>query len=228
MRFLKKYLPLITILGLAGIIWWFGFYKFLTLETLEAHQKSLENYVGQNHLFSLLFYSVLYILVVSLSLPGATVMTLMGGFFFGQWLGTIVVVLSATIGATVFFVSAKLASQDLLQKKAGAWAKRMQAGFQKNAFSYLLLLRLIPLFPFVGINLATALLQIPLRTFCLATLMGIIPGSFVYVSLGVALRTVSQKELDMSLLQDPSILFPLGGLVILAVLPLLYQRMKKS
>ena len=162
---------------------------------------------------------------MGLSLPGAALMTIIGGFLLGQWVGTGAVVIGATLGASVLFVSARSASQDLLAKKMGPWAKKMQAGFQKNAFSYLLTLRLIPLFPFVIINLVAALLQLPFRIFFWGTFLGIIPGSFVYTSLGVALQDLIQSpNFSADLIMKPSILLALTGLGLLSLLPLLYQK----
>ena len=136
-----------------------------------------------------LAYSIAYILVAALSIPAATFMTVTSGFLFGQMVGTTIVVLSATIGATFLFLSARYASSNLLDNKEN-FVTKMQKGFQESALSYLLTLRLVPLFPFVIVNLAAAFFQIPAKTFIIGTLIGIIPGSFVYSSIGVALQTV--------------------------------------
>ncbi|MBX9976639.1 MAG: VTT domain-containing protein, partial [Alphaproteobacteria bacterium] len=171
---------------------------------------------------SLLIYSGIYVAVVTLSLPVAALMTLAGGFLFGQEFGTVSAVISATLGASLLFLGTKMASHDVLSSKEGTWVKTMKKGFQDNAFFYLLTLRLIPIFPFVAVNLVAALLQIPLRTFFLGTLIGIIPGSFVYVSLGVALREVIHQP-SPNLIVSPKILIAFAGLGILSLLPVLYK-----
>lgn len=225
---IKKFIPLIIILGLSITAIMFDLHHYFSFETFKTHQKVLEQFIAINLILSLIIYMASYITVVALSIPGATFMTLAGGFLFGQWMGTVMAVISATSGACFLFLSARMASSDLLAKKAGGFALRMQTGFQENAFSYLLTLRLIPLFPFVAVNLAAALFQIPMKTFFLGTLFGIIPGSFVYVSMGVALREViNTPDFSPSLVLDPKILMAFIGLGVLSLLPVLYKRLKK-
>lgn len=227
MNQIRKYLPLLIIIILSASIWFLQLNKYFSFGILKAYQESINLFITTNLLLSVLTYSTIYIIVVGLSIPGATFMTLTGGFFFGQWIGTFAVVLSATFGASIFFLSAKMASSDLLSKKIGNLTKRMQEGFTENAFFYLLTLRFIPLFPFVVVNIAAALLQVPMRTFFIGTFLGIIPGSFVYVSMGVALRQVSQKsDFSPKIILDPQILLALIGLGILSLLPVLYKRIK--
>lgn len=209
--------------------WLFDLYRYFHFDTFKLYQKSLELFIGQNFILSVLIYAILYILLVGLSIPGATFMTLTGGFLFGQWIGTMATVIAATLGATILFVSAKMAAADILSRRTGSWIKKMQQGFQNNAFSYLLTLRLIPLFPFVAINLAAAFFQIPLSTFFWGTFLGIIPGSFVYVSMGVALREVIQKpDFTLNTVLNPKILLAFIGLGVLALLPVLYKRFQKN
>ncbi|MDP3531692.1 MAG: VTT domain-containing protein [Alphaproteobacteria bacterium] len=226
---MKKYLPLVLIVVLAIIAWFSGLRDYFSFAVLKENQQTLELYVLNNKIMAILIYVGLYILVVALSIPGATFMTLVGGFFFNQILGTFLVVSAATIGATILFLGTKLASRDLIKEKAGPWVQKMQKGFKENATYYLLTLRLIPIFPFVAINLVAAILQIPLRTFILGTFFGIMPGSFVYVSIGVGLHDVLQKEeFSVNLLLEPKILLAFIGLGILVLLPVLYKYYKKK
>lgn len=153
-------------------------------------------------------------------------MTLLGGFLFGQILGTCLVIVSAAVGATILFLSAKLASEDFLNQKAGPWMSKMKAGFQENAFYYLLTLRLIPIFPFVAINLVAAVFQIPLKTFVVGTFIGIIPGSFVFVSIGNALKdVVLTTDLTPKIILEPKFIIALVGLGTLSLLPVFYKRL---
>lgn len=226
---MKKYLPLVLIVVLAIIVWFSGLRDYFSFALLKEHQQTLELYVLNNKIMAILIYVGLYIMVVALSIPGATFMTLVGGFFFNQILGTFLVVSAATIGATILFLGTKLASQDLVKEKAGPWVQKMQKGFKENATYYLLTLRLIPIFPFVAINLVAAILQISLRTFILGTFFGIIPGSFVYVSIGVGLHDILQKEeFSVNVLLEPKILLALIGLGVLALLPVVYKYYKKK
>ena len=229
MNAFNKYLPLFFLVVLSLLAWFLGLHHYLNLDTLKTHQEMLELYIENHQILSIIIYSGIYILVVSLSLPFATFMTLAGGLLFGQLIGTVVGVISATLGASILFLSAKMASKDLLIKKAGSWLQKMRRGFQENAFFYLLTLRLIPIFPFVAINLVAAILQIRFRTFFFGTLLGIIPGCFVYVSMGVALREVIKTpDFTPNLMLEPKILIALIGLGILSILPVVYKLLHRS
>lgn len=222
----KKLMPLMVILFISLIALHFDLHKFLSFETLKTHNEELQILISQKFYICVLAYSIAYILVAALSIPAATFMTVTSGFLFGQMVGTTIVVLSATIGATFLFLSARYASSNLLDNKEN-FVTKMQKGFQESALSYLLTLRLVPLFPFVIVNLAAAFFQIPAKTFIIGTLIGIIPGSFVYSSIGVALQTVvGTEKLSPNLILDPQILLAFIGLGILSLLPILYKKLK--
>lgn len=224
---MKKYLPLILLVALSTGSWVLELHHYLNFETLKSNQMAIDSFVSLNPWGSALIYGLLYVLVVSLSIPGAAFMSITTGFLFGQWWGMLIVVISATFGSCFLFLSAKQASPQVLTQRAGSWGDKMQKGFQDNAFSYLLTLRLIPLFPFVAVNLVAALLQIPFRTFFWGTFLGIMPGSFVFVSLGVALRDVIQRpDFKNYLVVSPKVWIALVGLGILSLLPALYKRFR--
>lgn len=225
---MKKYLPLLIIALLSLSAWLSGVQHYFNLTQLKNHQQTLETFIHNHRIFSLLIFSGLYTFIVALSLPAATFMTIASGFFFGQWLGTAITVTSATIGAGIVFLSTKIATGNLAQR-ASPWVQKMQSGFQKDALSYMFTLRLIPLFPFVAVNLAAAILQIPYRIFVFGTFFGIIPGSFVYVSMGVALREIIQKpDFSSNLILKPEILLALTGLGVLSTLPVLYKKLQNK
>lgn len=228
MKKLQKYLPLIILISVGFAIWLTGIYKYISLETLKEHQYFLKDYVKNNLISAALIYSSLYYVIVSLSIPAATIMTLTGGFLFGQAVGTLCVVLSASFGACSIFLSTKFATKNSSKKEHGSWVQKMKAGFQDNAFSYMLTLRLIPIFPFVIVNIVAGILQIRLKTFFFGTLIGIIPGSYVYVSVGVAMQTLLNKDnFTPESLLSHDIIVALTGLGILALLPIIYKIIKK-
>lgn len=229
MKGLKKALPLLMLVALGALAWSFHLFDLFTFESLKAHQKTLDARLDQHWVLSLLIFMGIYCAAVALSLPIATFLTLAGGLLFGQWVGTSAVVVSATLGACLVFLSTRLASKDLLDTKLGKRGAKLQKGFQDNALSYLLTLRLIPLFPFVVVNIAAAVFQMRFVPFVVGTFLGIIPGSFVYVSLGVALRTVLQKEgVTPKVALEPHVFLALVGLGVLSLLPVLYGRMRKK
>ncbi len=225
MTFLKRYLPLLIIVTISLMAWALGVHHYFSFKMLKLHHEELETYINLYPFISFAIYMGVYITLVGLSIPGATFMTLAGGFLFGQLMGMGLVVISATIGATILFMSTKLASEGFLLRKAGPWIEKMKTGFQEDAFYYLLTLRLIPIFPFVAINLVAAVFQIPLRTFIIGTFIGIIPGSFVYVSIGNALKeAILTPNLTPTIVLEPKFMMALVGLGILSLLPVVYKR----
>jgi uncharacterized membrane protein YdjX (TVP38/TMEM64 family) len=221
-------IPLLVLaVGLAAFFV-FGLDEYLTFETLRENRAWLLQQVAESALLTAAIYIVLYILVVAFSLPGGAVMTITGGFLFGQWLGTAYVIFAATIGATILFLAAKTALGDLLRAKAGPFLKKMEAGFQENALSYLLVLRLIPLFPFFIVNLVPAFLGVSLKVFVIATFFGIIPGSFVYATVGAGLGSIfdAGEEFSAGSILTPEIVTALIGLAVLAMLPVAYKKFR--
>ncbi len=223
-----KYLPIVILIILAGLFLYSGYYHYLTFDGLKTHRQLLLNWTEHHYGQAVILYAAIYIITVACSIPGATILTLAGGFLFGWLWGSIYVVISATLGATLVFLSVKLAFREWMIKRNSKWLKSMEKGFQQNAFSYLLFLRFIPLFPFWLVNIVPAFLGVRLRTFIIATFLGIIPGSVVYVSVGNGLGRIfdQNKTPDFSIIFSPAILLPLIGLAILSLLPIGYRLWK--
>jgi uncharacterized membrane protein YdjX (TVP38/TMEM64 family) len=221
----KRVVPLAVILG--GFIAFFALDldSYVTFDTLKENRDWLLGQVGEHRVATVLAFIGLYAVMVAFSLPGATLMTLAGGFLFGLWFGTAWNVVGATIGATLLFLAARTAFGDILEKKAGPWLQGLELGFQKNAFNYLLFLRLVPAFPFFVVNLVPAFLNVRLSTFIVATFIGIIPGGFVYTSVGAGLGSVfdSGDELSLSGVLSPQIIAAMVGLALLALLPVVIK-----
>lgn len=223
-----RYLPMAVLAaGLAAFLS-LGLQEYIAFETLKANRAELLDFVGRHLVLAVLLYVTCYAVSVAFSIPGGAVLTITGGFLFGLTTGTLATVVGATLGATGLFLAAKLAFGDVLQKKAGKTVQKMEAGFRENAFNYLLVLRLIPLFPFWLVNLAPALLGVPLRTYVIATFIGIIPGTFVYTSIGNGLGAIFDRgeTPDLAIIFEPAILIPILGLALLALLPIAYKKMK--
>jgi uncharacterized membrane protein YdjX (TVP38/TMEM64 family) len=187
---LRRWLPLIALCAVTAVVFGMGWHRQLTLENIAAHRQALKSFLAAHAILAPLIYTAVYAAVVALSLPGALVLTLTGGLLFGCFLGGALAVIAATIGATVVFLIARSSLGDALTHKAGPWLAKLRAGFQKDALSYLLFLRLVPAFPFWLINLAPALLGIPLRTYVVGTFIGILPGTFAFASAGAGLDSV--------------------------------------
>ena len=171
-----------------------GGQHYLTLETIKSNRDALLAFTGQHYVGALAIAFLVYAGAVAFSLPGGLLLSLTTGFIFGRWVGTVLVVFAATLGAAIVFLAARYIFADAARKRLGAWGEKINAGFTQNAFSYLLFLRLVPVFPFFLVNLAPAFTSIPLRTYVLATFAGIIPGSFVFVNLGQTLGRIESLQ----------------------------------
>jgi len=221
----KRLLPVaVLVLGAVGFFT-FGLNEYLSFESLRDNRMLLEGLISSHMILAPAMFFLIYAAVVAFSLPGGAVMTIAGGFLFGTLFGTSLVVLSATAGAVAIFLAAKTSLGEFLRAKAGPWLKKFEAGFQKNAFSYLLVLRLVPLFPFFVVNLVPAFLGVNLRTYALTTLLGIIPGTFVFASVGAGLGSVFDMggEFSASGILTPQVIVALVGLALLSLLPLAYK-----
>ena len=160
-----------------GVAAYFAFGRgMISLEALVQHRAAIDGFVMAHQALAVLAYIGLYIVTVALSLPGATFLTVAGGFLFGVGVGAAAAVVGATLGATVIFLIARTALGEPLLKRAGPRAQQLAQGFREDAFSYLLFLRLVPAFPFFLVNLVPAFAGVRLSTFVVATALGIIPG----------------------------------------------------
>jgi uncharacterized membrane protein YdjX (TVP38/TMEM64 family) len=191
---LKRLWPLLLLLAAGGFVYAMGWHRYLSLEELAENRSALRAMVDANMAFWLLAFIVLYAGVVALSLPGGAVLTIAGGFLFGWLLGGTASLIAATLGASVVFLIARSALSDVLAPRAAPWLARFRQGFHKNAFSYLLFLRLVPIFPFWLVNLAPGLLGVRFATYALTTFLGIIPGTFAFALAGNGLDSVIEAQ----------------------------------
>jgi uncharacterized membrane protein YdjX (TVP38/TMEM64 family) len=224
---MKRFAPLVVLLGGLAAFFGFGLDQYLSFDALRDNREVLLALVERYGLLASLAYMATYVTVVAFSLPGGAVLSITGGFLFGTVWGAVHSVLSATLGATLLFLIAKTSVGDPLRATAGPWLQKMQAGFQENALSYLLMLRLVPLFPFFVVNLVPAFLGVTLSTYILATFIGIIPGAFIYASVGAGLGSLFEagKAFRPKDILTPQILMALIGLAVLALMPVVYKKL---
>lgn len=227
---IKKRIPLFLLLILLGLFFYFRLYHYLSFNALKEHRAALSTWTQSHFVLASVVYMASYALAVAISIPGAVLLTLTGGLLFGITLGAIYIIISATLGASIIFLAAKTAFADILEKKAGPFVKKLEAGFQKDAFNYLLVLRLIPLFPFWLINIVPALLNMRFKSYVLATALGIIPGTVVYVAIGHGLGSVfdNNQTPNLEIIFQPQILWPIIALAILAIVPVIYKRFRRN
>jgi uncharacterized membrane protein YdjX (TVP38/TMEM64 family) len=225
---LRRLLPVLLVAAAAALAFALGVQDHVSIEALREHRSALNAFVAGHGVAAAVGFTVVYALATLLSLPVGAVLTIAGGFLFGVAFGTLYVVVGATVGATAIFLVARSALGEPLRAKAGAFMQRMEAGFRANAFSYMLVLRFIPLFPFFVVNLAPAFLGVPLRTYVAGTFIGIVPGTVVFALAGAGLGSVFDGDGAFTLesVLTPQILAGLVGLSLLSLLPVAYKWLK--
>ncbi|WGW05271.1 TVP38/TMEM64 family protein [Tropicibacter oceani] len=227
---LKRHLPLITILAVA-VLGYFTLRDYLTFDTLRDNREALLAYRDANYTLLALGFVGLYIAIVAFSLPGAAVASVTGGFLFGLWGGTAFNVLAATVGAMAIFLAARAGLGRTLAGKletSDGTLRKLKEGLRDNEISVLFILRLVPVVPFFVANLLPALVGVKFRNFVLTTALGIIPGAFVFTSIGVGLGEVFDRgeSPDLSLLWAPHVIGPILGLAALAALPIVIKALR--
>jgi uncharacterized membrane protein YdjX (TVP38/TMEM64 family) len=225
---IRRFLPLAVLA--AGLVAFFalGINRYLSLSALADNREALLAWVQRSGALAPLAFIAVYAVAVATSVPGGAVLTIAGGFLFGTVLGTVYAVIGATIGAIAVFLAARTALGEPLRARAGPWLRKMEDGFRDNAVSYMLVLRLVPLFPFWLVNLVPAFLGVSFASYAATTLIGIIPGTVVYASVGNGLGAVvdAGRMPDVNLLTDPEILLPLLALSLLSLVPVVYKWAK--
>lgn len=189
-------------------------------DAILARRDALKAAVEAQPLVALALFMAVYFAIISSALPVGPPMSLIAGFLFGRWIGTAAIMLAATAGAVVVFSLARLSAEtnlaDRVRRRLGPVYQTISEDLRRNAFGYLLAMRLVPVFPFFAVNVAAGLFGLPLRTFALATLIGRLPGTFVYVSLGEEIGRVS----SIADLASPRIYATLTALGIVALVPI--------
>ena len=219
-----KILVALLFLSAIGAFFFFDLKSYLSLDTVKANRDSLLVFTQEHYGPAVVLFILVYILQTAFSLPGATIMTLAGGFLFGSLWATLYVNIGATAGATLAFLAARYLFHQWVERKFGDRIGPIQEGFAKNAFSYLLTLRLIPLFPFFLVNLLSGLTRVRVSTYVLATALGIIPGSFVYTFAGRQLGTIN----SLSELVSPRLILAFSLLGLLILVPIFYRKFTET
>ncbi|PRY93529.1 putative membrane protein YdjX (TVP38/TMEM64 family) [Hasllibacter halocynthiae] len=227
---LARRLPLLAVI-LAAVLGAFFLRGHLSFDALAENRERLLAFRDANYAFAALAFLGLYVAVVAFSLPGATVMTLAGGFLFGILPGALFNVLAATTGATGIFLAARLGLGDRLAARMNASegiAGRIKAGIDANQWETLFLVRLVPAVPFFVANVLPALFGVPLWRYVVTTFLGIVPGTVVLTSVGAGLGEVFAKgeTPDLGIVFQPHVLLPILGLCLLAALPILLKAVR--
>ena len=225
---MNRQLLIRTLLFLAVIVGLFLTFRFtpagdlLNAERIADARQTLAGWVEEYFLVTALGYVLVYIAAVALSIPGASILTVSGGFLFGPWFATVFVNMGATAGAFLVFLAARFILGKAVQEKYAASLEKFNREIEENGRSYLLTLRFIPIFPFWLINLMAGFTTVRAWTFIWTTAVGIIPGSFVYAYIGHAGQAVFEKGIF-----TPEILIALALLATVSLIPVLLKKLKR-
>ncbi|MGI3131079.1 FAD-dependent oxidoreductase [Halopseudomonas pachastrellae] len=214
----KRLLLLLIIAGLVAAFFGSGLHQHISLDTLKAQQQSLEALVSAQPLLSGALYVLVYVIVAALSLPGAALLTLIGGALFGLGWGLLLASVASTLGATLAMLISRFLLQSWVQQHFSQRLERINRGIEREGAFYLFALRLVPAFPFFVVNLAMGLTRLPARTFWWVSQIGMLPGTLVYVNAG---RELGQLD-SLAGILSPSLL---GAFVLLGLFPLLARRL---
>lgn len=233
MKLFKHLWPLLVIAAAIAALFLTGANQYLSLDALRANEAALRGFVAENLALSLLVFVAVYAAVVTTYIPGASILTLTGGFLFGIWVGAAATVVGATLGAIGAWWLIRTALGEPLRhraEKSGGLLKKLIDGFGGNAFSWVLSLRLVPAAPFWLVNAAAGLGSAPLRPYALATLLGIIPGTVIYSGIGAGLGELFRRgeTPNLSVIFEPQFLLPLIGLALLSFIPAMWKRLRPS
>jgi len=230
MQLFRRFWPIVLLLVAIAAAWASGLTRQLSWASLAHHQATLAAWVGSHPVLAPLLYVVIYAGAVLLSLPEAAVLTVAAGLLFGTLSGGILAVLGSSAGAIGLFVAVRYHLADAIAARRGRLLDAAREALQRDGFSYLLALRLVPAFPFWLVNLAAALSGMRLLPYAAATVLGIMPATFVYASIGASLGDVlaTGGRPDLAVIFSPRILGPLIGLALLSLLPVAWRRWRRS
>lgn len=229
-RRIARLWPVLLLGGIAFAAWASGAAGLLSFDALADHRAALAGMVAARPILAAGAYVLAYVVLVTLSLPGAVVLTLAGGLMFGAWIGTALTVVGATIGACLLFLAARSALAPLVAGRAAVLVDRLRPGLERDGFFYLLTIRLIPVVPFWLANLAPALVGMPFGAYAAATAIGIIPGTAVFAGIGAGLGDVlaAGGRPDLGVILSPGVLLPLLGLAALSLLGAWWRKRKRD
>ncbi|MBX3709163.1 MAG: VTT domain-containing protein [Gammaproteobacteria bacterium] len=226
---IRKYAFLSLVLLISILFFYFDLYHYLTFDALKHYQADAQRWTITHYKSAVSIYVLVFTLLIACAIPCATFLTLLGGFLFGI-VAVFYATFSTTCGGIILFLATRTAIGSSITKKSTGWIKKIEHGFQQNAFNYLLTLRLIPIFPCWISNIGAGMLNVPMKTFISATVLGVFPSTFVYTLAGRSLDEIlaNNKGPLLNVILTPTVFFPLLGLAILSIFPVIYKSIKKS
>jgi len=226
---MMRYASLAILACVCFLFFYFDLYEYLSLNKLKSYQSAAETWTNTHYQLAVSLYIIIFTLLIACAIPCATVLTLLGGFLFDV-VAILYAEFSITLGGTILYLAIRTTLGTRLAARPGGWIKKIESGFNEDAFNYILSLRLIPIMPCWVCNIGAGILNVPLRIFVIATLLGILPATIIYVLAGRGLDTILMQNDTpiLNILLTPLVLFPLIGLAILSLFPVIYKWMKKQ
>jgi uncharacterized membrane protein YdjX (TVP38/TMEM64 family) len=230
MRFIRRFWPLALLLAAVAAAWASGLAQQISWAALARNQLTLSAWVASHPIAAPALYVAIYAVAVALSVPESAVLTVAAGLLFDTLLGGILAVIGSTVGAVALFLAVRHHLADAIARRGGRFLDGVRAGLERNGFSYLLAIRLVPAFPFWLVNLAAALSGMRLWPYVAATLIGVLPATFIYASIGAGIGAVLSAggKPDLGIVFSPHVLGPLVALAALSLLPVAWRRWKRS
>jgi uncharacterized membrane protein YdjX (TVP38/TMEM64 family) len=210
--------------GGIGAFFALGGHHYLSLDAIREHRDALLAYTDAHYVQAVAIAFATFVVATLLCLPTGTVLSLTMGLLFGRWVGVTILTTAGTLGATLLFLSARHFFARPLRQRLGSLGERVNEGFTRDAFHWLLFLRLTPIFPYFLVNLAPALTDIPVRTYVAATFLGIFPSTFVFANLGQTLGRIDSAQQ----LVAPETLIALALLGIFAIVPIFVRQWRSK
>lgn len=226
---LRRLLPAAILLAGLATFFALGLNRYLSFETLSRNEAEITAWVADNRALAIVTFIAIDATVIAFSLPASAGMAAASGFLFGVWLGAACSVVGMILGSITLFLAARSAFRDFFRARASAALARLEEGFQRDGFSYLVFLRLVPVFPSWLVTIVTALLGMKPSLFLSGTFVGIIPGTIVFAGIGADFGRLFKtgQTPDLGAIFQARTLLPLLGLGVLALLPVLYRRWRR-
>jgi uncharacterized membrane protein YdjX (TVP38/TMEM64 family) len=221
---LRRWVPLLVMIGAGAAVYFSGLYHYVAFDELRARHHEMKAFVQENFWLGLGLYMLIFGAATFVAVPGASVLQLIAGFLFGPWVGGAATAISATVGSLGYYYAARSALGDSLRRKAYAdpRARQWREGLEKDAFWYLLGLRVPPVMLFVGISALAGIAAVPVRAYLAATFLGVLPSATVYAAIGSGLERIFDKGEAIDFMA-PEIFWPLMGLGLLSLIPGLWK-----
>jgi len=227
MKKFLKFIPIIIIIIVVTFMLHEHLLDYLSIKYVASHRDEILNFSHEHFWQALGLYCFLCIVTIGCDLPVLVIFNLLGGFLFGVYLGSFLAVICATIGATFLYLAIKLVFGEWAEKKFEGKMPNITKDIEDNALLYLVILRFIPILPFEVTTVLAAVLNIPVKVFFTSTLIGILPGTIIWVCIGAHLGKIAKSDsIDVKDFLSPAIIIPLILLLVFAILPVIYKKMR--